>query len=136
MKVHVDKQNIEPIYGMANFKEKITGEKFDLWVDEVGSDRNVVHNLPRFKPKANGVQLDIVLNPNGDAEIVNADSKKIQKFRYAKEAIAFIERFRKPLMMHWNGEIETTELGNIIRLVVKKNYTIDNAITSVLNDEY
>ena len=38
--------------------------------------------------------------------------------------------------MHWNHEITTYELGNIIRLVNKKKFTIDNAIETVLNDDY
>lgn len=126
----------ESIYGMANLKPKETGQPFELWVDEIGSDRNVGHNNPRFKPKANGIQLDIMLNSNGKAEIVNADSRKIQKFKYGKEAVQFIERFSEPLMMHWNGDISSSELTAIIRLVVKKKYSIDDAIEAVLNDEY
>lgn len=144
MKIYKHKRYIEEdvingvssIYGMANLKPDKIGQPFELWVDEVGSDRNVSHNLPRFKPKANGIQLDIVLNPNGEIEIVNADSRKIQKFKYAKEAIDFIETFQRPLLMHWNGEIDSTDLAMIIRLVVKKKYSIDDAIEAVLNDEY
>ena len=121
---------------MANLKFKTTGELFDLWVDEFGSDRHTKHDAPRFKPKANGVQLDIILRNDGTAEIANTNPRDIQKFGYAKEAVAFIERFSTPLLMHWNGEIETGELTAIIRLVVKKHYEIDDAIVAVINDEY
>lgn len=38
--------------------------------------------------------------------------------------------------MHWNGDISSSELATIIRLVVKKKYSIDDAIEAVLNDEY
>lgn len=125
-----------PIYGMANLRNKTTGESFDLWIDEAGSDRNTSHNEARFKPKANGIQLDIILHNDGTTEIVDTDPGKIAKFKYAKEAIAFIERFQKPLLMHWNGEIETAELAAMIRLVVKKHFDIPTAIEMVLNDDY
>ncbi|MCM1226144.1 MAG: hypothetical protein NC320_01805 [Clostridium sp.] len=127
---------VSSIYGMANLKPNKIGQPFELWVDEIGSDRNVGHNNPRFKPKANGIQLDIMLNSNGKAEIVNADSRKIQKFKYSKEAVEFIEEFQEPLLMHWNGEIDSSDLAMIIRLVVKKKYSMDDAIEAVLNDEY
>ena len=124
------------IYGMANLKSSEIGQPFDLWVDELGSDRKAGHNNPRFKPKANGIQLDIMLKSNGTAEIINADPRKIQKFKYGEESVKFIEQFSEPLMMHWNGEISSSELSAIIRLVVKKGYSIDDAIEAVLNDEY
>lgn len=144
MKIYKSKRYIEEdtingatsIYGMSNLKPSKTGQPFELWVDEIGSDHNVGHNLPRFKPKANDVQLDIVLNENGNAKIINADTRKIQKFKYAKEAVKFIEKFQKPLLMHWYGEIDSADLTNIIKLVEKKNYSLDDAINTVLNDNY
>lgn len=144
MKIYKTKRSIEEetingvasIYGMANLKPRETGQPFELWVDEIGSDRNTEHNKPRFKPKANGIQIDIMLNKDGNAEIINSDPRKIQKFKYAKEAIHFIEKFSKPLLMHWNDEISSSELTSIIRLVERKNYTLDSAIDTILNDEY
>lgn len=38
--------------------------------------------------------------------------------------------------MHWNREIDTAELGLIMKLVVKKNYTVDDAVEVVLNDDF
>ena len=136
MKIYKSSRDLQSIYGMANLRFKTTGEPFDLWVDEAGSERNTQHDAPRFKPKANGIQLDIIIQNDGTAEIVNTDPRDIQKFGYAKEALAFIERFSAPLLMHWNGEIETGELTAIIRLVVKKHYELDDAIYAVINDEY
>ena len=127
---------VESIYGMSNLKPSKTGQPFELWVDEIGSDRNVGHNLPRFKSKANDVQLDIILDENGNAKIINTDTRKIKKFKYAKEAVKFIEKFQKPLLMHWYGEIDSADLANIIKLVEKKNCSLDSAIDTVLNDNY
>lgn len=126
------------LYEMANFGYNTTGEHFTLWIDEAGKLRKTSHDLPRFKPEANGVQIDIVI----DNDIVDFDEKtkrnkrKLRKFKYSDDALEFVKKFKTPLLMHWNREIDTAQLGVIIRLVTKKNYTVDNAITAVLNDEY
>lgn len=125
----------EPLYEMANFSRNTTGENFELWIDDSGKNRNVGHNLPRFKPKANDIELDIVID--GDSIYIdNANPRDIRKFKYSKDALDFIKRFKKPLLMHWNREIDTAELGLIMKLVVKKNYTVDDAVKAVLNDDF
>ena len=48
----------------------------------------------------------------------------------------FVEKFKEPLLMHWNREIDTVQLGTIIRLVNKKKYTVDDAIQAVINDDF
>lgn len=133
MKLHINETIY--LYEMANLKSKDTGELFDIWIDEVGKDRGTKHNLPRFKPKKGNVELDIVI----DNDVVRFDKQptnKLHKFGPYKDALNFVEKFKKPLIMHWNHEITTYELGNIIRLVNKKKFTIDNAIQTVLNDDY
>ena len=133
MKLYI--KEITALYEMANLKSKDTGELFDIWIDEVGKDRGTKHNLPRFKPKKGNVELDIVI----DNDVVRFDKQptnKLHKFGPYKDALNFVEKFKKPLIMHWNHEITTYELGNIIRLVNKKKFTIDNAIQVVLNDDY
>lgn len=123
----------EPLYEMANISRNTTGENFELWIDDSGKDRNVGHNLPRFKPKTNGIELDIVID--GDKIYIdNPNPRKIKKFKYSKEALEFVERFKKPLLMHWNREIDTAQLGTIFTLVIKKKYTIEDAIKFVIED--
>ena len=120
---------------MANLKSTSTGESFDIWVNEIGKGREGKHNLPRFKPEKSGVQLDIVI----DGEDVRYDKQptnKLHKFGPYKDALKFVEKFKKPLLMHWNQEIDTIQLGNIVRLVNKKKYTIEDAISAVLNDDF
>lgn len=120
---------------MANFSRNTTGENFELWIDDSGKDRNVGHNLPRFKPKSNGIELDIVID--GDKVYIDKPNKRdIRKFKYSKDALQFVRKFKTPLLMHWNREIDTAQLGIIIRLVVKRNYTVNDAVTAVLNDDY
>lgn len=127
---------VSSIYGMANLQPRDIGESFELWVDELGSDRNTGHNNPRFKPKANGIQLDIMLKPNGKAEIIDTDSRKIRKFKYAKEAVNFIEKYQEPLLMHWYGKIGIRDLANILYLATNGKKSIDEAMEIVLNGGY
>lgn len=134
MEVDIMKLEIyEPLYEMANISRNTTGENFELWIDDSGKDRNVGHNLPRFKPKTNGIELDIVID--GDKIYIdNPNPRKIKKFKYSKEALEFVERFKKPLLMHWNRKIDTAQLGTIFTLVIKKKYTIEDAIKFVTED--
>ena len=128
---------IEPgyLYEMANLGPATTGEVFNIWVDEVGSRRGTKHNLPRFKVEKNSVELVIIIN-NDDVYFDKAPTNKLHKFGPYKDALQFVKTFKEPLLMHWNGEIETIQLGNIIRLVVKKHYKLEDAINMVLNDEF
>lgn len=48
---------------------------------------------------------------------------------------SYIEEFQKPLLMHWYGEIDFSDLTRIIPLVVKKRYSLDDAIDIILNEE-
>lgn len=128
------KEKRSAIYEMANLKPAKTGQPFELWVDELGKNRKTSHNLPRFKAKANGIELDIIIMPEHKAKIINADQQKVQKFRYSKEAIKFIEKFQQPLIMHWNGEIDSYDLLSIIMFANKTNCTVDSAVKHVLND--
>lgn len=136
MKLKINESN--SLYEMANFGYNTTGEHFILWIDEAGKLRKTTHDLPRFKPEANDEQIDIVID-NG---VVRFDDKtqknprKLRKFKYGDDALKFIEKFKVPLLMHWNKEIDTAQLGVIIRLVTKKKYTVDDAVKAVLNDEY
>ena len=125
----------KPLYEMANLQESTLGERFELWLDETKKDKNVGHNLPRFKPKANGVELDIVID--GDTvRFDKANTSKPRKFKYGKDAIKFVEKFKKALLLHWNKKIDTFKLGMIIYLVNKKHYSVDAAINDVLNDNF
>ena len=124
------------LYEMANFSGNVIGENFELWVDERGKERNTKHSLPRFKPEANGIQLDIVIGNDGEPFIDKPNPRNIRKFKYSKDAIEFIKKFKKPLLMHWNKEIETAELSAIFRLVIKKGLTVDQSVQKVLTDDY
>lgn len=122
------------LYEMANFSHDTTGEPFILWIDEFGSERKTKHDLPRFKPEANGIKMDIVIDGN-DIRFVNPNPRKLKRFKYGKEALDFIRKFKEPLLMHWNREIDTAQLGVILRLVNKKKYKIKDAIDAVINGD-
>lgn len=132
MKLFIKDEN-EFLYEMANFSTDTTGERFVLWIDEFGKERKGKHSLPRFKPKANDVELDIVID--GDkVRYDKATKSKLDKFKFGTDALKFVERFKKPLLMHWNREIDTAQLGTIIRLVIKKKYSLEDAIKFATED--
>ena len=132
MKLYVSES---PLYEHAILRTKITGQPFDLWVDEFGKTRNTKHNEPRYKVTANGVELDLILHENDDVEIVN-DSKTVRKFKYAKQAVDFIKKFSIPLRKQWDQEIDTYELGTVIRLTQKQAMDILDAMSKVELGDY
>jgi len=128
---------IEPgyLYEMANFGPNTTGKNFNVWVDEIGKNRGTKHNLPRFKVEKNNVELDIIID-NDNIYFDKAPTNKLHKFGPYKDALEFIRTFKKPLLMHWNREIDTGDLALIFKLVSKKKYTVDDAINAVQNDTF
>lgn len=123
------------LYEHARLRNKVTGQPFDIWVDEFGKNRNVQHNDPRYKVTANGIEIDIILHKNDDIEFVN-DSSEIRKFSFGKQAVKFIYKFKDVLRMQWNQEIDTYELGTIIRLVEIQGYDMNTAIDKVINGDF
>lgn len=123
------------LYEHANIRSKVTGQPFDIWVDEFGKTRNNKHNEPRYKVTANDVELDIILHGDDSIEIVN-DTQDIRKFKHSKEAMDFIEKFKLPFRMQWDQQIDTYELTTIIRLTQKQGFDIIDAIDKVLRDDF
>ena len=123
------------LYEHANIRSKVTGQPFDIWVDEFGKERNNKHNEPRYKVTANDVELDIILHGDDSIEIVN-DTQDIKKFKHSKEAMDFIEKFKLPFRMQWDQQIDTYELTTIIRLTQKQGFDIIDAIDKVLRDDF
>lgn len=117
----------------ANIQARDIKQPFDIWVDEIGKDRNVKHKEPRFKVKANNVELDIILHNNGDIETVN-DKRDIKKFKYHREAVEFIDKFKEPLRAHWNHDVTTYELIKILRKTYKTDAEILDVLTDVINN--
>ena len=129
------KKLIRPIYGMANLTRSDIDEQFEVWIDEAGKNRKVPHGA-RIKAEANNVEISIKLLTDGTIDFVNPKGKfndKIKKFQYGNDALAFAERFQAPIMMHYNKEISTTDLLLIIRLVIKRGKSVEEAIQEVIS---
>lgn len=127
---------VEMLYEMSNLTNRITKQPFTFWVDDIGNQRKVNHNNARYKVEANDIELDIKLFKDGTTEIVNENPRDIRKFKYSKEAVEFIQKFQKPLLMQWNQEIDVFQLADIIKLVQRQNYEIDDAIEIVMQEDY
>jgi len=124
------------LYEHANLKQNTTGQPFELWLDEFGKDRKVQHNEPRFKVKANGIELDCILHSDDTIEIVN-NTRDIQKFKYAKEAENFIYTYRNLLRMHWNHDADTGDVAIVMKMLKSKKVTTEDILdmlSKVQND--
>lgn len=96
------REDTNMLYEMSNFSRVSLKQPFDLWVDDVGVDRNTKHNLPRFKAKNNGAEIDLVIDTRNNNEVsIDSPQSAIDEFKKSKEAVEFAERFKKPLLMHF-----------------------------------
>lgn len=112
------KENREKLIEMANLAKRRTKLPVNVWVDEVGSNRNVPHDEPRLKiqndysERANENLIPISISDiepkvlEGKLEIDKKDFQIIQKW---------IIKNYNDLINHWNGEIDTDDLKDILR---------------------
>ena len=121
------------LYEWANLRSQTTGQPFDIWVDEIGKNRNTKHNDLRIKATANNIQLDVIIHNNGTIEYAN-DNKDIRKFGHKRELEDFIFKVSPALRLHWNQEIDSGQLATILKTVKKSKVDIFKIIEDVLND--
>lgn len=107
---------MEYLVEMALLRKTKTGLPVNIWIDEMGSARNVKHNIPRLKIQNdynsnrtdNTLSIEISKNPkilSGTQNIKDKDINIIYKF---------IKRNLDLLLKHWNEEIDTDELKELL----------------------
>ena len=106
----------EDVFGMANLYPKHTGLPVIIWVDNVGSARNVQHNVPRVKVqnvKGNkAVDDTFSLSISSNPEILAGECKLSSKdFKQVKN---FIIEHEQDFMRQWNQEIDEYELKDLL----------------------
>lgn len=102
----------EDIFAIANLYPKRTGINNMLWVDNLGSARNIEHNVPRLKvqnvPGDKVVDDAFVMSISKSPEILAGECKlKSKALRDVKNYI--IEHY-DDLIAHWNQDIDEDEL--------------------------
>lgn len=110
--------NEQLLMEFANLRKDETGLPVNIWIDELGADRQNKHYRPRIKFQndygdrinlSNMTPISIDQNPEiieGKCEIKKKDLKEI---------INFILDNQNVLMKHWNREIGTMQLFNQLK---------------------
>lgn len=62
----MDFLNEQYLLEMANVKSTDTGLPYDIWIDSLGKDRDVEHNIPRIKVNVNGKYIPIEISDEPD----------------------------------------------------------------------
>lgn len=110
----------ELYFEMANLKKDKTRLPVNIWVDEIGSGRNLKHYIPRIKfqsTKSDKAQSGIPISISKKPEIL-VDNYETDLNNYEIGQVKnFIIRNYDLLMKHWNQEITTEELINQIKKV-------------------
>ena len=105
------------IFGMSNLYPSKTGLPVCVWVDTVGSERNVPHNIPRIKvqnTKGNRVDKDqyFVMSISQDPEVLAGECELQSKDR--KQIEDWIKKYEDVLIKHWYQLIDDDDLREIV----------------------
>lgn len=130
----------EYVFSMSNMGSVYHGENFRFWLDDAGEERNVGHNMIRYKCDEGNKESECIFAIPEDGSPIyldrdHTDDKCIQNFHQEKATLEFMEEFRELLLMHWYRKINSPQFMNIVKLVRMKHYTMQNAMDSVLYQE-
>ena len=101
---------------MSNLIKRKTGLPVNIWVDDIGVERNVEHNEPRIKVQNNTAdrrqddtfELTISKNPYVISGICKLNSKNLNKVK------DYVIKYYEPLMDYWNQKIDIEDLKDIL----------------------
>lgn len=101
---------------MSNLIKRKTGLPVNIWVDDIGVERNVEHNEPRIKVQNNTAdkrqddtfELTISKNPYVISGVCKLNSKNLNKVK------DYVIKYYKPLMDYWNQKIDIEDLKDIL----------------------
>lgn len=122
----------EAFFEMARISASDSKLKYDIWLDDMGCERNVPHNTPRVKLMVDGKMIPISISKNPKFLVDISNYKKIKDI---KTIFDFISKFEDVLLMHWNGEINDRQILNIIYDVVRNLPKDDVMRKYVFNEE-
>ena len=119
MKRYIKTSFKDDIFAMANLYPKRTGLPVIIWVDNLGSARNVEHNLPRVKVQNilgdKAVDDTFEVSISLDPKILSGTCKLNRKTKQI--VFDYIREHFDDFMEHWNQEIDEDDLKE--RLYVK-----------------
>ena len=121
----------EAFFEMAVISASDSKLKYDIWLDDSGSERNVKHHIPRVKLKVDGKMIPISISKEPKFLVNVSHYKKIKDI---KTIFDFIAKFEDVLLMHWNKEINDRQVLNIIYDVVR-NLPKEDAIRKYVFNE-
>ena len=121
----------EAFFEMARISSSDSKLKYDIWLDDAGSERNVKHNIPRVKLMVDGKMIPISISKEPKILVNVSHYKKIKDI---KTIFDFITKFEDVLLMHWNREINDRQILNIIYDAVR-NLPKEDAIRKYVFNE-
>lgn len=106
----------EILLEMSALYKKRTELPINIWVDDIGAGRNNKHNLPRIKVQNNYADRTsedtFSVSISKTPEILAGECKLKQKD--LKEIFDWIIKNYDVLYKHWNQEIDTDELKELL----------------------
>ena len=104
----LDTLNEDIFFEMANFMKKDSGLSHNIWLDDMGCERNNKHNLMRIKIQDSKDSKNLVpISISKEPEILAGKFKN--KNEDISDIIEFIKNSYEDLVKHWNQEISSLD---------------------------
>lgn len=104
----LDTLNEDIFFEMANFMKKDSGLSHNIWLDDMGCERNNKHNLMRIKIQDSKDSKNLVpISISKEPEILAGKFKN--KNEDISDIIDFIKVAYEDLVKHWNQEISSLD---------------------------
>ena len=111
--------------------KRITKQPFKIILSDIQFHKKP---FPTFELYKDDIRVDFEMFKDGTIRILETDSYILNLFKYSKEAVQFLQKYKEPIMMRYHQEIDTFQLGDIIKLVERRQCDLKQAIEYVLND--
>lgn len=100
---------------MTTFHKNLTNIDTNIWVDDMGSERQIPHHLPRIKfEDSPGRFIPISIE---DKPKILKKIKLVSNNYKIGQVKNFIKRNKDSLLKHWYNKITTDELKKLIKKV-------------------
>lgn len=103
---------IQVLNEMPNLSRNQTGLPYTIWLDPVGDDREVGHNVPRLKINVDGDRVPVSITDNPKILI----NRRV-KMKSPEKVFNWILKNKKHILDYYSGRISQEELeSRLIKL--------------------
>lgn len=118
-------------YELTIIPQRITNQPFIIELNELWFSRT---ENPILTAINNGASLVFAINDDKTVSLLIEDKNTLELFKYVEDATNFIQKYVEAFLLRFKNEIDTFQLGDIIKLVERHRCSLEQGILYVQND--